>query len=102
MKLNRAILLPLLLILALLFAQQGAFAHDIAHTLAEQSQDQSLPHHKHCDLCSVYAQIGSAVGVSHIHFDFASSFQVTLTTFSISFLSIAFTAFAARAPPYSA
>jgi hypothetical protein len=101
MKLNRAILLPLLLTLALLFAQQGSFAHGIAHALAEQSQDQSLPHHKHCDLCSIYTQIGSAVGVSQIHFDFASTCEAVLTTFPVSFLSIAFTAFTARAPPYS-
>ena len=101
MKLSRIILLPLLLILALLFAQQGAFAHGIAHALAELSQDHSLPH-KHCDLCSVYAQIGSAVGVNHVHFDFALSFGATITTSPVSFLFIAFTAFAARAPPYSA
>ena len=94
--------LPVLLAFALLFAQQGSFMHVIAHTLAKQSQDQSLPHHKHCDMCSVYAQIGSAVGVSPIHFNFASSFEAALTTFAVSFLSIAFTAFAARAPPYSA
>jgi hypothetical protein len=94
--------LPLFLVFALLFAQQGAFAHGIAHTMAEQSQDKSLPHDKHCDLCAVYAQIGSAVGVSHVHFDFASTFETTLTTHSVAFRSIAFTAFAARAPPYSA
>jgi hypothetical protein len=94
--------LPLFLVFALLFAQQGAFAHGIAHTIAEQSQDKSLPHDKHCDLCAVYAQIGGAIGSSHIHFDFASSFGATLTTYSVTFRSIAFTAFAARAPPYSA
>ena len=94
--------LPLFLVFALLFAQQGAFAHGIAHTMAKQSHDQSLPHDKHCDLCAVYAQIGGAIGSSHIHFDFSSSFEETLTTYSTSFRSIAFTAFAARAPPYSA
>jgi hypothetical protein len=94
--------LPLFLVFALMFAQQGAATHGIAHTLAAQSQDQSLPHHEHCDLCAIYAQIGSAVGVSHVHFDFASSFEETLTAHSVSFRFIAFTAFAARAPPYSA
>ena len=98
----RSVLLKLLLAFALLFAQQGAVTHSIAHTMAEQSQDQSLPHDKHCDLCAVYAQIGSAIGISHVHFDFASSFEATLTTRSVSYRSIAFTAFAARAPPYSA
>jgi hypothetical protein len=94
--------LPLFLLLALLFAQQGAVTHGIAHTLAAQSQDQSLPHDNHCDLCATYAQIGSAVGVGHIHFDFASTFETTFTAHSFSFHSIAFTAFAARAPPLSA
>ena len=76
-RMLRTIFLKSLLVFALLFAQQGAFAHGIAHTLAEQSQEQSLPHDKHCDLCAVYAQIGSAIGISHIHFDFASSFEAS-------------------------
>jgi hypothetical protein len=92
----------LLLVLALLFAQQGALSHGIAHILAEQSQDQSLPHNKHCDLCASYAQIGSAIGSSDIRFDFAASFAAALTTHFATFHSVAFTAFAARAPPCSA
>ncbi len=101
MKSSR-LLLPLLFVFALLFAQQGALTHGIAHTLAEQSQDQSLPHDKHCDLCATYAQIGSAIGSGSIHFDFAASFTETVAQHSASFRSIAFSAFAARAPPYSA
>ena len=98
----RSTLLKLLLALALLFAQQGAVTHSISHVLAEQSQDQSQPHHEHCDLCAVYAQIGSAIGSSHVSFDFTSSFGEVLAAHSVSFRSIAFTAFAARAPPFSA
>lgn len=98
----RSVLLKSLLAFALLFAQQGAVTHSISHVLAEQSQNQSLPHDKHCDLCAAYAQIGSAVGVNHIHFDFAPSFGAILTTYSVTFRSFAFSAFAARAPPYSA
>ena len=96
------LLLPLFLVFALLFSQQGAVSHGIAHTLAEQSQDQSLPHHQYCDLCAVYAQIGSAIGSSHVSFDFTSSFEETLSTHSVSFRTTAFNAFAARAPPRSA
>ena len=51
-RMLRSILLKSLLVLALLFAQQGAVTHGIAHTLAEQSQDQSLPHDNHCELCA--------------------------------------------------
>lgn len=98
----RSVLLKSLLVFALLFAQQGVVIHSVAHTLAEQTQDQSLPHHQHCDLCAAYAQIGGAVGSSHIHFDFAASFEEARPTHSVYFRSIAFAAFAARAPPYSA
>jgi hypothetical protein len=96
------LLLPLFFVFALLFAQQGAATHGIAHMLAEQSQDQSLPHHQHCDMCAAYAQISGAIGSSHISFDFTSFFEETHTTRSISFYLITFAAFAARAPPRSA
>jgi hypothetical protein len=88
-----------LLVFALLFTQMGGLTHGIAHTLAEQSQDQSLPNDKLCDLCASYAQLGSALGSTPVHFD------VTLQNFAFqtapgsTFLSLAFTAFAARAPP---
>jgi len=91
-----------LLVFALLFAQLGGLTHGIAHTLADRTQDQSLPHDNLCDLCAAYAQVGSAIGSSPIHFDFTSSFAETSDTHSTSFRSTAFAAFAARAPPYSA
>lgn len=92
----------LLLVFTLLFAQLGALTHGIAHTLAEQSQDQSLPHDKQCDLCAAYAQIGSAIGSSPSHFDFTAHPGSTFDTRLVSYRSTAFAAFAARAPPYSA
>src|SRR5512146_2379008 len=102
LRMLRSALLNSLLVLALLFAQQGAVMHGIEHTLTEQKQDPSLPHHQHCDLCAVYAQICSALGSSDIHSDFASASGETLSAHSSSCCSAAFTAFAARAPPYSA
>jgi hypothetical protein len=101
-RMLRTVLLKSLFILALLFAQQGAVTHSIAHVMAEQSQDQSVPHHGHCDLCALYAQVGSAIGSSIIHLDFSSNFEETHLSFSDSFSFLAFAAFAARAPPYSA
>jgi len=98
-RMLRSAFLKSLLVVALLFAQQGAVMHGIEHTLTEQKQDQSLAHHQHCDLCAVYAQIGSAIGSGSIHFDFSSPFEETLTAHSASSCSAAFTAFAARAPP---
>jgi hypothetical protein len=53
-------------------------------------------------LCAAYAQIGSAVGVGQIDFDFAATFEASHSTHSFSFHSVAFAAFAARAPPLSA
>lgn len=94
--------LPLLFTLALLFAQQGGLAHSFTHALEEHSQDQSLPHDKHCELCAAYAQVGSALGSSNIHFDFASCLEETTSTLSVTFRSVAFSIFAARAPPHSA
>ncbi len=101
-RMLRSAFLKSLLILALLFAQQGAMTHAIGHALMEQAQDQSQPNDKHCELCAAYAQIGSAIGSSLVHFDFASTFEEKLSSHSVSFLSFAFTAFAARAPPFSA
>ena len=98
----RSLPFRLLLVFALLFAQLGGLTHAIAHTLAEQSQDHSLPHDKHCDLCAAYAQVGSALGSSEVHFDVASHLEETPSTFSVTFLSAVFSAFAARAPPFSA
>jgi hypothetical protein len=90
-----------LLVFTLLFTQQGAMSHGISHTLAQQSQDQSAPHDTQCELCAAYAHIGSAVGSSDVHFDFDVAANAVASTYTPSFNSNAFTAFAARAPPYS-
>ncbi len=97
-RMLRSAFLKSLLVIALLFAQQGVVTHVISHVL-EESQDQSLPHDRHCDICEMYAQIGSAIGSSSIQFDFASTFQEILATHFVSYRSIAVAPFAARAPP---
>jgi len=98
MKLSRW-LQPLFFIFALLFVQQGAVVHGIAHTLAEQSQDQSLPHDKHCDLCAAYAQVGGAISSDTVHFDFTSASTLALSEQTTVAHAASFNAFAARAPP---
>ncbi len=101
MRLTR-IFYPLLFAFALLFAQQGGVVHALHHAMAEQTQDQSLPHDKPCDLCAVYAQIGSAIGSNPVFFaPVEQEFSYISASFAASH-SFAFTAFAARAPPYSA
>ncbi|MDO9052987.1 MAG: hypothetical protein Q7U37_03515 [Gallionella sp.] len=91
-----------LLIFALLFAQLGGLTHGISHTLADQSQDQSLPHDKHCDLCAAYAQLGSAIGSNTLHFSPVDSQETRLHPLFTASTSVSFSAFSARAPPYSA
>jgi hypothetical protein len=91
-----------LLVFALLFVQLGGAMHGIAHTLAEQQQDQTLAHDKLCDLCASYTQLGSALGNNQpLSFSVASICDVFTTTTLPCAHADAFTAFAARAPPYS-
>ncbi len=90
-----------LLVFTLLFAQQGALSHGIWHTLAQQSHDQSAPHDTQCELCAAYAHIGSAVGSSDIHLRIDASTHPVAVFYTATFHSVLFTAFAARAPPYS-
>lgn len=98
----RAFLLRSLLAFTLLFTQQGLVTHAIAHTLAEQTQDHSLPHDQQCELCAAYAQLGNAVGSGEVHFDLDTSFDEAHTAFVETTSALSFSAFAARAPPRSA
>ena len=92
---------PVLLALALLFAQQGGVMHALHHVIEEQTQDHSLPHDKLCDLCAVYAQIGSAIGSNHVIFNPSEQIDTFYSPIFSGFHFESFAAFAARAPPYS-
>ena len=91
--------LRLLLLFALLLTQFGGLVHGISHAHAAQTQDQSLPHQKHCDLCASYAQLGGALpsaampNIAEPHDDLFTA----LPDYRFQFLG--FAAFAARAPP---
>ncbi|NOU00729.1 MAG: hypothetical protein HOO95_04030 [Gallionella sp.] len=99
----RTMLPKVLLVFALLFAQLGSLTHGISHTFSEQNQssDQSLQHDKHCDLCAVYAQIGSAIGSNQISFHSSENIEALHVIYFDAVYRTHFTAFAARAPPYS-
>jgi len=100
---QRSLVVRFLLVLALLFVQLGGAAHGIAHALAEQQQEQTLPHDKQCDLCASYAQLGSTLGSdqpSHIP-NIGSGETFTAATLT-AYHTPSFAAFAARAPPHSA
>lgn len=98
---RRSVYIRFLLVFALLFAQMGGLVHGISHAMAEHNQ--SLPHEKPCDLCETYAQLSTALGSHAVSFGL-----LTLGTeqndghYSLTHVSAAFTAFSARAPPYSA
>lgn len=99
---HRQLSIRLLLIFALLFSQLGGLSHGIAHTLEGQKQDQSLAPDRLCDLCASYAQLGTAFisPASLCVPDVQRPESAAPATFALFFAS--FSAFAARAPPYTA
>jgi hypothetical protein len=98
---HRSLPIRLLLVFALLLSQLGGLTHGIAHTLEQQSQDQSQPHDRLCDLCASYAQLGSALGSQAPQFTPTEQETHFVSAAYASFRSTAFTAYTARAPPYS-
>ncbi len=100
---QRSFALRLLLIFALLLAQLGGLTHGIAHSLTEQQQsDQSLPHDKLCELCASYAQLGGTLSSHSAPFTAVKQTSDLISAIFYGFSTSPFTAFAARAPPYSA
>lgn len=105
MKANRirgmfAGLMPrLLLIFTLLLTQLGGLSHGISHILAPQTQDQSLPHESHCDLCASYAQLGSAAPSTRIEIAAVSFVNPFKASQPFEFHTLSVAVFAARAPP---
>lgn len=98
----RSVVLRLLLTFALLLVQLGGLAHGITHTLAEQSQKQSLPHDQACELCAAYAQVGSALGSSTAPFALTTTPTEAYRHTRQDPLQRVIVAYAARAPPHSA
>jgi hypothetical protein len=100
MKIPR-IIYPLLLAFALLFVQQSGAAHGIRHALAEQKQDQSLPHDTVCELCALYAQVAGAPSSTAVSFGLLDLTDAFHLAFFEPLPSATFSAFSARAPPFS-
>jgi len=98
---SRPLILRLLLILALLATQLGGLTHGIAHVLADQTQDQSLPHNQSCELCAAYAQMGSSIPSSDLSFAIDPAVSSPFALPALTVLPRVFAAFAARAPPRS-
>lgn len=95
----------LLLIFALLFAQQAGAAHALHHAfedLTKQHQDKQAPHSDNCEQCANYAQLGSALNAGAYDFTPLLLSGETIQHRTITFRSIPILAAAARGPPYSA
>ena len=104
MKLSRAIFFPLLLALALLFAQQAGATHALRHALEnlmQQQEDKQAPHSNTCEQCSAYAQLGSALNVGAYDFTPLLVSDETVQQRIISFRSIRTLPAVARGPPQS-
>lgn len=89
----------LLLVCALLFAQMGGVVHGIAHALEDRAPEHALSHDKHCDLCEVFAQIGSAVGSSAPALPVGDSLETPHFTVAATPSGGVLIAHPARAPP---
>lgn len=98
----RTMLPKFLLITALLLTQLGGLMHGISHIMDERGTNSSVPHDKHCELCGAYSQLGNAVGITAIHVTTIAATQAYASTELVSFHTLSFTAYTARAPPYSA
>lgn len=106
MKLFRTVFFPLLLVFALLFAQQAGAAHALHHALENltppQQEDKQAPHSNACEQCATYTQLGSALNVGAYDFTPLVVSGETIQHRTTSFNSIHALAAVARGPPYTA
>lgn len=60
----------LILVFALLFAQQGALWHGVSHIASptNSQQDQQLPQAEQCEKCVAFAHAGAGAPASPLHF----------------------------------
>lgn len=100
---NTRLLYSLLLAFALLFAQQGAVLHALAHlaegTPTQSQQEKHLPHSPACDKCVVYAGIGSAASSSPLVFHGQETADILAAAVLFLILSFPLHAYRSRAPP---
>ena len=89
-------------VLALLFAQQGALAHSVAHFLSNEAplqQDKPLPNSKVCDKCIAYAGISGALHSDSPIILLHDTNDGLFASDARCILSLSFLAFSSRAPP---
>lgn len=94
------------LIFLFAFAQVGAVTHEISHindytkhSQQDPSKQEKSTHSSQCAQCISYAEVASGLQAQPIIFNFAAS-EFIATAFNYkSYLSLTYTAHAARAPP---
>ncbi len=100
MKPHRALIK--LLIVLLLFAQQGAFAHAVTHLGNKGTPGtEQFAHSKVCDRCASFEKISGAAPVSASTLLVLDAPFVQVLPVDYSFLPRTVTVFQGRAPPHS-
>ena len=100
MKPHRALIN--LMVLLLLFAQQGAYAHAITHLGNKGAPGtEQFAHSKACDRCASFERISGAAPVSAAALLVLDAPLVHVLTVDYSFLPRTVAVFQGRAPPHS-
>lgn len=91
----------LLLAFTLLFAQQGAVLHALAHAAESTAsqQEKHLPHSPACDKCVVYAGMGSAAPAAPLVFAAQQDAIVLAAALFALLFSAPYRSYLSRAPP---
>lgn len=99
----RRALSHLMLAFALLFAQQGGFAHELSHFARDASQtEKQLPHSKVCEQCASYSQVGSGAISQPVPLAQPSAGNTPFVFCSAEHSAPRFFSHLSRAPPFPA
>ena len=93
-----------ILAILMLFAQQGAAVHALAHfsdfAPTPSSQDKQLPHSSACDKCISYSHMGGALHASSLVFHAGDLLYAQPGALSLGIPTVSVFPYAARAPPH--
>jgi len=100
MTLHRALIK--LMVVLLLFAQQGAYAHAVTHLGNKGTPGtEQFAHSKACDRCASFERISGAAPVSALKLLVLDAPYVQVLPVDYSFLPRTVAVFQGRAPPHS-
>lgn len=93
-------LLHLAFAFVLLFAQQGAATHALAHLAEYAAQEKHLPHSPACEQCVAYAGIGAAPASAPLVFAALLAARLLSAALLLLFFSAPRCFYRTRAPPF--